>query len=275
MLALSGTPILVQGLQHDFPEHDGLEVWEALNVRFDAPVDQSEISNLQRKWLDLNIPTRIGCVEHTVQRLAQRMSVLNTQLPKGDRYGEDMSAKKLLTSVKKASQYLFSLANAELSNTPEHGRCWRAGSREQPAQRDMLLTTRYLHQLWYEGVRDNYISRTATLPTALSSLLSSTAPGPPTRRSCATGARALATRRGSARHWTSRARSTTASRCSKPRKRSTKANWLATLRMARAALSARGLATSVACATAGTAAPSGAPAADNFRRSCLRFRRRL
>ena len=104
MLALSGNPILVQGLQHDLPDHDVLQVGEALNIRFDAPIDQIEISNLQREWLYLNLPQHIGCDEHTVQRLAQRMSVLNAQLPEGDRYGEDMSAEKLLLSVEKASQ---------------------------------------------------------------------------------------------------------------------------------------------------------------------------
>ena len=81
-----------------------------------------------------------GRDEHTVQRLAQRMSVLNAQLPEGDRYGEYMSAKKLLISVTKASQYLSSLANAELDDTPKWGQCWRPAVREQPAELPGFVT---------------------------------------------------------------------------------------------------------------------------------------
>ena len=169
--ALQGNQLLLESMNVDFPNRDGLALWQALDQRFDAAPSQSDIMHLQAEWLALTIPKNVGFDEHTVQRLAEHMSVLNAQLPEDQRYSEETSVKRLLMSIKTASQHLSFAANTELESTAERGVCWRPAVPPavpplvhpgRPAQRDMLLTVRHFGQLWREGVKDNYIIKAAS-----------------------------------------------------------------------------------------------------------------
>jgi hypothetical protein len=60
MLAITGNMLLVQQLQHDFPDRDGLICLNALNTRFSAPLDASAIWSIQQELLALSIQEHIG-----------------------------------------------------------------------------------------------------------------------------------------------------------------------------------------------------------------------
>ena len=174
--ALQGNQLLLESMNVDFPNRDGLALWQALDQRFDAAPSQSDIMHLQAEWLALTIPKNVGFDEHTVQRLAEHMSVLNAQLPEDQRYSEETSVKRLLMSIKTASQHLSFAANTELESTAERGVCWRPAVPPavpplvhpgRPAQRDMLLTVRHFGQLWREGVKDNYIIKAASTSSSV------------------------------------------------------------------------------------------------------------
>lgn len=110
-------PDIKKNLMSTYGPMQAYDMWQYLVSMYDTPMDASRTDDYITQIRRLAIAEHIGFSEDTVQRFADKLIALNSQLTVADRLDDTALGNRILIAIMNASHFLHIEARTELNKT--------------------------------------------------------------------------------------------------------------------------------------------------------------